>query len=97
VCSGASLLIAGSGAGLMVAAVGGPKRLSTEVLGVAGGFFVPLVFVVLGARIDLRGVAQHPALIGYAPGLATLTAAVHLLAALIWPSMLSAPPTVPRS
>ncbi len=81
--TGASLLIAGFGAGLMVAAVGGPKRLSTEVLGVAGGFFVPLFFVVLGARIDLRGVAQHPALIGLAFGLATLTVAVHLLAALI--------------
>ena len=47
--TGASVLIAGFGAGLLVAAVGGPKRLSTEVLGVAGGFFVPLFFVVLGA------------------------------------------------
>jgi len=41
-------------------AIGGPKRLSTEVLGVAGGFFVPLFFVVLGARLDLRGVFAHP-------------------------------------
>jgi Kef-type K+ transport system membrane component KefB len=81
--TGASLLIAGFGAGLMVAAIGGPKRLSTEVLGVGGGFFVPLFFVVLGARIDLRGVAQHPAMIGLALGLAALTVAVHVLAALI--------------
>src|SRR5262249_37570648 len=56
--TGASLLIAGFGAGLMIAAIGGPKRLSTEVLGVAGGFFVPLFFVVLGARINLRAVIQ---------------------------------------
>jgi Kef-type K+ transport system membrane component KefB len=79
--SNASLLVAGFGAGLMVAAVGGPKRLSTEVLGVAGGFFVPLFFVVLGARIDLRGVIQHPALLGLALALAALTALVHVLAA----------------
>lgn len=79
--SGASLLIAGFGAGLMVAAIGGPKRLSTEVLGVAGGFFVPLFFVVLGARIDLRGLITDPTMIGLAVALAVLTAAVHVLAA----------------
>jgi Kef-type K+ transport system membrane component KefB len=79
--TGASLLIAGFGAGLMVAALGGPKRLSTEVLGVAGGFFVPLFFVVLGARIDLRGLVHQPSLIALALGLAAATAVVHLLAA----------------
>jgi Kef-type K+ transport system membrane component KefB len=79
--TGASLLIASFGAGLMVAALGGPKRLSTEVLGVAGGFFVPLFFVVLGATIDLRGLADDPALIALALALASLTVAVHLLAA----------------
>jgi len=78
--TGASLLIAGFGAGLMVAALGGPKRLSTEVLGVAGGFFVPLFFVVLGATIDLRGVAEDPAMIGLALALVGLTVAVHLVA-----------------
>jgi len=77
----ASLLIAGFGAGLMVAAIGGPKRLSTQVLGVADGFFVPLFFVVLGARIDLRGLVQDPTMIGLAVALVGLTAAVHVLAA----------------
>ena len=81
--TGASVLIAGFGAGLLVATVGGPKRLSTEVLGVAGGFFVPLFFVVLGARIDLRGVVEDPSLVGLALALAALTTAVHLLAAVI--------------
>jgi len=79
----ASLLIAGFGAGLMVAAIGGPKRLSTEVLGVAGGFFAPLFFVLLGARIDVRAVARHPAVLRLALALAALTVAVRLLAALI--------------
>jgi Kef-type K+ transport system membrane component KefB len=81
--TGASVLIAGFGAGVLVPTVGGPKRLSTEVLGVAGGFFVPLFFVVLGARIDLRGVVEDPSLVGLALVLAALTTAVHLLAALI--------------
>jgi Kef-type K+ transport system membrane component KefB len=79
--TGASILIAGFGAGLMVAAIGGPKRLSTEVLGVAGGFFVPLFFVLLGARIDLRGLLHDPATIGLALGLTGLTATVHVLGA----------------
>jgi Kef-type K+ transport system membrane component KefB len=79
--TGASLLIAGFGAGLMVAAVGGPKRLSTEVLGIAGGFFVPLFFVLLGARIDLRGVIRDPALIGLTFAIVALTTGVHVLGA----------------
>jgi Kef-type K+ transport system membrane component KefB len=79
--TGASLLVAGFGAGLMIAAIGGPKRLSTEVVGVAGGFFVPLFFVVLGARIDLRGVVEHPSLLALALALATATTVVHVLAA----------------
>ena len=79
--TGASLLIAGFGAGLMVAALGGPKRLSTEVLGVAGGFFVPLFFVGLGASVDLQGLADDLALIGVALALVGLTAVVHSLAA----------------
>ncbi len=79
--SGASLLIAGFGAGLMVAAVGGPKRLSNEVLGIAGGFFIPLFFVVLGARLDLRGLFSDPSLIELAGALAALNVLVHLLAA----------------
>jgi Kef-type K+ transport system membrane component KefB len=79
--TGTSVLIAGFGTGLMVAAIGGPKRLSTEVLGVGEGFFVPLFFVVLGSRIDLRGIAERPSMVGLALAVAGLTAAVHLLSA----------------
>jgi Kef-type K+ transport system membrane component KefB len=79
--TGASILIAGFGAGLMIAAIGGPKRLSTEVLGIGGGFFIPLFFVLLGARIDLRGLVQHPATIGLALALVGLTVVVHVLGA----------------
>ncbi|MGH2911428.1 MAG: cation:proton antiporter [Solirubrobacteraceae bacterium] len=81
--SGASLLIAGFGTGLMVASIGGPQRLSNEVLGIAGGFFIPLFFVVLGARLDLSGLFSNPALIALAGALVTLNVAAHVVAARI--------------
>jgi Kef-type K+ transport system membrane component KefB len=80
---GTSVLIAGFSVGLMVAAIGGPKRFSRQVTGVAQGFMVPLFFVVLGARIDLRALGRHPSLIVLAALLVALNAAVHLLAAFL--------------
>jgi len=77
---GTNVLIAGFAAGLMVAVVGGPKRLSTQMRGVADGFFVPLYFVVLGARLDLAGLVRDPTMLAFAAALATLNLAVHLLA-----------------
>ena len=50
--------MAGFGVGLVVAAIGGPKRLSREVLGLGQAFLVPLFFVLLGARIDLRALGR---------------------------------------
>lgn len=81
--SGTSALIAGFGVGLMVAAIGGPKRLSRQVAGVATGFMVPIFFVVLGARLDLRALWQHPSLIVLAALLLTTNAFVHVCAALL--------------
>ena len=81
--SGTSILIAGFGAGLMVAAIGGPHRLSTQVRGVAGGFFVPLYFVVLGAELDHRGHYSEPSLNELAGALEALNVANHVLGALI--------------
>lgn len=78
---GTSVLIAGFGAGAMVALIGGPKRLSTQVRGVAEGFFVPLFFVVLGAQLDLSGLLSEPAMVGLAAALVGLNVLVHLLAA----------------
>ena len=71
--SGTSILIAGFGAGLMVALLGGPKRLSTQIRGIADGFFIPLYFVILGAQLDLHGLIQHPALLALTGALAMLT------------------------
>jgi len=80
---GTSVLIAGFGVGLMVAAIGGPKRLTRQVVGVAQGFMIPIFFVVLGANIDLRALGTHPILIALAALLAACNAAVHVLAALL--------------
>lgn len=80
--SGTSVLIAGFGAGLMVAWIGGPKRLSTQMRGVADGFFIPLYFVVLGAQLDLRGLLHSPSMLTLAAMLASLNVTVHVVAAL---------------
>jgi Kef-type K+ transport system membrane component KefB len=80
---GTSILIAGFAAGVVVAVIGGPKRLSTQVRGIADGFFVPLYFVVLGAQLDLAGLVRSPSMLALAAALAALNVAVHLLAALL--------------
>ncbi len=77
---GASILIAGFGAGVTVALIGGPKRLSTQMRGIADGFFIPLYFVVLGAQLDLGGLVKHPSLLVLAGALAALNVVIHLLA-----------------
>jgi Kef-type K+ transport system membrane component KefB len=80
---GTSILIAGFGAGVMVALIGGPKRLSTQMRGVAEGFFIPLYFVVLGAQLDLGGLVDHPSLLALAGALAALNVVIHLIAVLL--------------
>ncbi len=79
--SGTSILIAGFGAGVAVAILGGPKRLSTQVRGVADGFFVPLYFVVLGASLDVGALVREPSMLALAGALVTLNVAIRLLAA----------------
>ena len=81
--SGTSVLVAGFGAGVAVALLGGPKRLSTQIRGVADGFFIPLYFVTLGAQLDLDGLVRHPEMIALAGALAVLNVVVHLAAAVL--------------
>jgi Kef-type K+ transport system membrane component KefB len=77
---GASLLIAGFGVGLVVGAIGGPKRLSHEILGLGQGFLIPIFFVLLGARLDLRALIHSAQAVQLAILLAVLTVVVHLAA-----------------
>ena len=79
--SGTSVLIAGFATGLLVAGLGGPKRLFTQVRGLADGFFVPLFFVVLGARLELVALVDHPSILRLTVALVGLNLAVHLVAA----------------
>jgi Kef-type K+ transport system membrane component KefB len=60
-----SILVAGFATGLVVAAIGEPRRLTRQVRGIAHGFFIPLFFVTLGARLDIHGlhVAQAALLV----------------------------------
>jgi Kef-type K+ transport system membrane component KefB len=81
--SGTSVLIAGFGTGLLVAALGGPKRLFTQVRGIADGFFVPLFFVVLGAQLQLGALVHHPSILRLALALVVLNVAAHGLAAMV--------------
>ena len=53
-----SVLVAGFAAGAMVAALGPPRRVADQLIGLGEGFFVPLFFVVLGARLDLRALVH---------------------------------------
>jgi Kef-type K+ transport system membrane component KefB len=80
---GTSILVAGFGAGVTVAVIGGPKRLSTQLRGVAEGFFIPLYFVLLGARLDLGGLASEPAMLALAAVLVVLNVLIHMLAAVV--------------
>jgi Kef-type K+ transport system membrane component KefB len=87
---GTSILIAGFGAGVTVALIGGPKRLSTQVRGVADGFFIPLYFVVLGARLDLGGLFGKASILALALGLVALNIVIRALAAALARAPLSA-------
>ena len=78
---GTSVLIAGFAAGLILAWVGGPRRLSRQVTGVGAGFLIPLFFVVLGARLDLRILAERPSRLIVAGGLLAGSLVVHLVVA----------------
>ncbi len=55
---GTSILIAGFAAGMIVALAGEPRRLTQQLVGLAEGFFVPLFFVTLGAKLDFRALGS---------------------------------------
>jgi Kef-type K+ transport system membrane component KefB len=80
--TGASLLVAGFAAGIVLRQFGEPHRLALELTGLATGFFVPTFFVLLGASLDLKGLARSPSAIGLAVGMALAATVVHLVAAI---------------
>ena len=75
-----SIMLAGFALGLVVGAIGEPRRLARQLFGITEGFFGPLFFVWLGASINLAHLGAHPAMIllGACLGLAGVIA--HLAA-----------------
>ena len=80
--TGASLLVAGFAAGIVLRQFREPHRLALELTGLATGFFVPAFFVLLGATLDLKGLLASPAAIALALAMAAAATAAHTLAAL---------------
>lgn len=78
---GTSTMIAGFAAGLIVAVLGGPHRLSDQVSGVANGFLVPVFFVVLGATLNVRALVRSAGDLELVTALIVGMVAVHVLAA----------------
>jgi Kef-type K+ transport system membrane component KefB len=78
-----SLMLAGFVSGLVVAAVGEPRRVARQLFAVTEGFFGPLFFVWLGAGLDLRDLVHHPEMgvLGICLGLGAVLA--HLVGMLL--------------
>jgi Kef-type K+ transport system membrane component KefB len=58
-----SIMLAGFALGLVINAIGEPKRLARQLLGVTEGFFGPLFFVWLGASLQVRELLDRPVFI----------------------------------
>ena len=80
--SGASLLIAGFAAGIVLRQFHQPHRLVHQLTGLATGFFVPAFFVLLGATLDMRSLIESRSAVVLAIAMALGATAVHLVAAL---------------
>ena len=81
--TGASTLVAGFVAGMILVRLRESDRLALQFTGVANGFFVPLFFVLLGAELNLRALLSSPSRILLALGLAVAAVVTHLIAARI--------------
>jgi Kef-type K+ transport system membrane component KefB len=58
--SNVSVMMAGFSFGLVMAAVGEPRRLARQLFALSDGFLGPLFFVWLGASLTLKDLAGHP-------------------------------------
>ncbi len=72
-----SIMLAGFCFGLVVAAIGEPRRLARQLFAVTEGFFSPLFFLWLGASLDLRQLGRHPSFILLGLVLGTAAVVVH--------------------
>ena len=77
-----SVMLAGFGVGLAVAAMGEPRRLAKQLFALTEGFFGPIFFVWLGSSLDLREVFARPSLLALGGCLGVAAALVH--GAMVW-------------
>ena len=81
--AGTSILIAGFTAGAVLAAVGEPRRLAQQLVGVAEGFLVPLFFVTLGARLEFGALLGSSEALLLLAGLVVAATTLHVLVAIV--------------
>ena len=77
-----SIMLAGFALGLVLSAIGEPRRLARQLFGITEGFFGPLFFVWLGASLQVRELGEHPALILLGIGLGVGALLAHGVGAL---------------
>ncbi|MBU4214475.1 MAG: cation:proton antiporter, partial [Actinobacteria bacterium] len=74
-----SIMLAGFALGLVVAAVGEPRRLARQMFALADGFLTPLFYVWLGASLDLGALGRSPQYLLLALLLGAGAVATHLV------------------
>ena len=72
-----SIMLAGFALGLVINAIGEPKRLARQLLGVTEGFFGPVFFLWLGASLQVRELVDHPEFIGLGVALGVGAVVAH--------------------
>jgi Kef-type K+ transport system membrane component KefB len=78
-----SIMLAGFALGLAMSAVGEPRRLARQLLGVTEGFFGPLFFVWLGASLQVRELGDHPKFIALGTALGLGAVLAHCVGRLV--------------
>ncbi len=78
-----SIMLAGFALGLVVSAIGEPRRLARQLFGITDGFFGPLFFVWLGASLQVRELADHPEFIGLGVALGLGAVLAHAAGAVL--------------
>jgi Kef-type K+ transport system membrane component KefB len=77
-----SIMLAGFAFGLVMAAIGEPRRLAKQLFALTEGFLGPVFYVWLGASLDLRELAHRPSFILLGAALGGGAVLTHLVARL---------------
>jgi Kef-type K+ transport system membrane component KefB len=77
---GTSVMLAGFACGLVLSAIGEPRRLAAQLFAVSDGFLAPVFFVLLGAALDLRTLGSRPRLVALGICLGLGAILVHVVA-----------------